>query len=106
MTFEDGRNRLAPKEGTEAIDRPAVKYGGEVFVGAGRHTDAMKEVHKKYPGAKITEDMMGFVTTDGEFVDLYNARTIAKKANQLTEKAEGSKHEILSSEDLKPREEK
>lgn len=64
----------------------AIKFRGEVFSlpAPKRHSDIIRLIHEKCRSA-VTQEIQGFVTDDGTFVDRVEAGRIAIAAGQLKE---------------------
>jgi len=82
----------------EAIRRPAIRVGNEIFEGVSEtHLPIMQQLGKRYGIGNIPDFETGFTTTRGRYVDRKEAAIIAKKAKQVYgEVADGQ----LASEDL------
>lgn len=63
------------------IEQAAVKVGDVVYTGK-RHGQIMLDVQEKHPGTKITQDMQGFVDSNGKFWNRFQAGAIAFNAGQ------------------------
>lgn len=84
----------------EQITRAAVRINGHIFAPPrpGRHGDAIQMAVEAIPDCFVQPDQQGFVTNYGRFVDRVEGKYIARRANQLLERA--SKLNELFSEDM------
>jgi hypothetical protein len=78
------------------ITAAAIKVDGKIYTGQ-RHAQIMRKIwdEDQHTDRRITQDMQGFVTEDGQFWNRYQAGAIAFKAGQTSER----KRELFS-EDL------
>jgi len=81
------------------IERAAIRHDGHVYTAAqfGRHGDVIRSMAAMGLGAGDMYNQ-GFVTSDGDFVDRFEALKIAQAAGQIREKT-GSPNQLFS-EDL------
>lgn len=77
------------------IVKSAILYEGQIFVGK-RHPEIMMTIREIYSDSYISQDMQGFFTDTGVFLNREDAKKHAKECGQL--KLEFSK--TLTSEDL------
>jgi hypothetical protein len=69
---------------TTKIKSPAILHGGEVYRGK-NHAQIITYIIKNRikPYLIPTDENTGFVTTEGDFVNRYEARSIAVEAKQV-----------------------
>lgn len=66
----------------ETLRAAAVCYHGEIFEGR-IHLDAIAQLEFAHPGLHYCEYTQGFVTTSGQFLDMYEAKRMAEEQDLL-----------------------
>ncbi len=94
--------KFATGDGFYGIEYVAFKYKGKIYktpLGTLNHTDFMEQILGTDIDRKYLET--GYITTDNEFVDRWEARGIAETAGQIRPNDAGAMLGFLISEDIK-----
>ena len=69
-----------PRETLTIVDA-AVLFNGTIWRGR-RHSEIMWRIAQVHPKVYVTQEMQGFVTSDGRFVNRFQAGAVAFRAGQ------------------------
>jgi len=73
---------MKDKTKKEKIKYAAIKFEDKIYTGF-HHRNIMDEVWLDWPGQEVTQEMQGFVTNTGRFVNRTEAANIAFNAGQI-----------------------
>lgn len=106
--MEDPDKAISPIQNVDSVRKfefiaaAAVQYAGGRYEGID-HAQAWAKVYEKHKPPLARDDyQVGFVTNSKKFVLRDEARKIAERAGQLTEKAAKENGPILTSQELVP----
>jgi hypothetical protein len=83
---------------TERLTHAAVMRGGEIKSGFRSHYELRQSLGDTNPQSRQMGDVEGFMTSNGRFVNRFEAKDIAIEAKQISDGWRTAKRELLSSD--------